>query len=267
MPARNAPSASDRPTACVAQAEASTASSTARENSSADRTEAIAIEQRSQQPAPRGEHEPERDQGNRDGIGNVAQVGAGAAVGQRRLECQEQRKCQVLEQADRDRDAAVGTVVFRLVGQLRDDDRGRGHRHGAADHDRHRRGAPKRRSRSARRAPWSAATCAPPTPSTSPRIATSRGKENSRPRVKTRKTTPKSASRRVVRCRPPARARAAQHHADGQVPEYRRQRQLAHRRDDADRGGQQDQDLQQRIVHRPSAAVNSPVRRSPAPGP
>ena len=41
-------------------------------------------------------------------------------------------------------------------------------------------------------------TCAPPTPSTSQRIATSRGSENSNPKVNTRKTTPKSASNWVV---------------------------------------------------------------------
>ena len=41
-------------------------------------------------------------------------------------------------------------------------------------------------------------TCAPPTPSTSQRIATKRGKENSSPKVNTRNTTPKSASSRVV---------------------------------------------------------------------
>ena len=37
-------------------------------------------------------------------------------------------------------------------------------------------------------------TWAPPTPSTSQRMATKRGRENSSPKVKTRKTTPKSAS-------------------------------------------------------------------------
>ena len=41
-------------------------------------------------------------------------------------------------------------------------------------------------------------TCAPPTPSTSQRIATRRGSENSNPSVNTRNTTPKSASKRVV---------------------------------------------------------------------
>ncbi len=41
-------------------------------------------------------------------------------------------------------------------------------------------------------------TCAPPTPSTSQRMATKRGSENSKPKVNTRNTTPKSASSCVV---------------------------------------------------------------------
>ena len=41
-------------------------------------------------------------------------------------------------------------------------------------------------------------TCAPPTPSTSQRMATRRGSENSNPKVNTRNTTPKSANNCVV---------------------------------------------------------------------
>ena len=58
--------------------------------------------------------------------------------GQRRYQREEQGKAQVLEQADGHGETAVGAVVLRLLGQLRDDDRRRGHRHRAADDDRDR---------------------------------------------------------------------------------------------------------------------------------
>jgi hypothetical protein len=53
---------------------------------------------------------------------------------------EQQRKAQVLEQADRHGEAAVRAVVLRLLGELRDDDGRRGHRDRAADDDRDRRG-------------------------------------------------------------------------------------------------------------------------------
>ena len=94
-------------------------------------------------------------------------------------------------------------------------------------------------------------TCAPPTPSTSPRMASKRGSENSSPSVNTRNATPKSASRRVVSLSTDQRERVrAEQHADREVAEDRRQGELAHAGHDEYRGGQQDQNLQQRIgVH------------------
>ncbi len=81
MPARKAPSASDRPTAWVAQAEASTASNTASENSSAERTEAIDEKQRPQQPASGGKHQQQRE--NRDADRRSRCAGAGALARRR----------------------------------------------------------------------------------------------------------------------------------------------------------------------------------------
>ena len=80
-------------------------------------------------------------------------------------------------------------------------------------------------------------------------MATRRGSENSSPSVNTRNTTPKSARSRVVSLSTAKREGVrAQQHADREVAEDRRQCELAHGRDDADRGGEQNQDLQQRIV-------------------
>ena len=87
-------------------------------------------------------------------------------------------------------------------------------------------------------------TCAPPTPSTSQRMATRRGSENSSPSVNTRNTTPKSASSCVVSLSARERERVrTQQHADREIAEDRRQRQFAHARDHAHRCGEQNQDL------------------------
>ena len=56
------------------------------------------------------------------------------AAAQRRQQRQKKRKAQVLKQANRHGEPAVGAVVFGLLSQLRDDDGRRGHRDRAADH-------------------------------------------------------------------------------------------------------------------------------------
>ena len=115
-------------------------------------------------------------------------------------------KAQVLEQADRDRQPAVRAGVLRLLGELGDDDGGGGHRDGAADDHRRGRGYPSSTTTGGATTAVVTSTCAPPTPSTSPRMASKRGRENSRPSVNTRNTTPNPRAAASCRCRRPARS-------------------------------------------------------------
>ena len=87
-------------------------------------------------------------------------------------------------------------------------------------------------------------TCAPPTPSTSQRIATRRGSENSNPRVKTRNTTPKSANSCVVSlpCRQREGVRTEQH-PDREISRESPAISACARRDHANGSGEQNQDL------------------------
>ena len=133
MPARKAPSASDKPAAWVAQAEASTASNTASENSSAERTDGNDEKQRPQQPAPGRQHQQQRECGDCRWRATMCAASAPAAAASADTKREQQWKAQVLKQADGHGETAVGAVVLRLLGQLRNDDRRRGHRHGAAD--------------------------------------------------------------------------------------------------------------------------------------
>ena len=100
------------------------------------------------------------------------------------------------------------------------------------------------RVRPAATMPVVTSTCAPPTPSTSQRIATRRGRENSNPSVNTRNTTPKSANSWVVA--PPVRqveGVRTQQHPHREISENGRQFQFAHARDHAHGSGEQNQDL------------------------
>ena len=92
-------------------------------------------------------------------------------------------------------------------------------------------------------------TWAPPTPSTSQRIATRRGRENSEPEREHQEhhAEIREQARRVVVHRPGEGVRTEQH-ADREIADDRGQCELARAGDDADRGGEQDQDLEQRAA-------------------
>ena len=89
---------------------------------------------RAQQPSSRGQHEQQGERSDADGAQDVSGIDGAHAAAQRRHQRQKQRKAQVLKQANRHGEPAVGAVVFGLLGQLRDDDGRRGHRDRAADH-------------------------------------------------------------------------------------------------------------------------------------
>ena len=169
MPARNAPSASDRPAAAVTKAASSVISSTFSTNSSFERRRATA---RSQARIGRGPptitmRERGRRLGERQRHGDADRVGRLARA---RDQHQQRHDREVLEQQHRDHLAAVRAVELAALGEQLGDDRGRGHRGDAAEREpglpRQRRAARRRR----RRARWCAATCAPPSPNTRRRI-------------------------------------------------------------------------------------------------
>ena len=95
-------------------------------------------EQGSQQPAAHEQHQQQRD----DGAAHHAEqprraqdvLGGGERGGQR----EERREREILEQQDADRQPGMGSVDFELLAELAHDDRGRGHRERATDHDRNR---------------------------------------------------------------------------------------------------------------------------------
>ncbi len=96
-------------------------------------------EQRPQQPASGRKNQQQRQNGDADGADDVPGVGGLSAAREHRYQGEKQRKAQVLKQTDRHGQASVRAVVLRLFGQLRNDDGGRRHGHGAADHHGHRR--------------------------------------------------------------------------------------------------------------------------------
>ena len=111
-------------------------------------------------------------------------------------------------------------------------------------------------------------TCRPPMPSTSDFIATMRASENSSPSVKTRNTTPISASTCTDGgARHEAERMRAEHHADQQVTQDRWQLETAHQAQHEQRAREQDQYLAEKVVrHRASrggcADASIPSRHS-----
>ncbi len=252
MPARKAPSASDSPTACVAHADASTASNTASENNSAERTVAITEEQRPQQPAPGGQHQQQRQNGNADGAPDMPGIGGRAAAGQHRNQGEKQGKAQILEQADRHGQASVRTVILRLLGELRNDDGRRGHGHRAADHHRHRGSHAEDQGQTAcDETGGEEHLCAADAEHFPAHGHQTRQRElkPEREHQEYHAEIRQQLRGLAVLCQR-ERMRPEQH-PDREISQNRRQFQLAYARDHAHRSGEQDQDLQQRIaVHR-----------------
>ncbi len=139
MPARNAPSAKDRPTACVAQAAPIATNSTANVKSSGELLFAISWNRG------RSSQRPEASTMS----SATAAFETASAICERRVvllrrgeharEREEGHDREVLEQQHAEREASVRAVELVLLGELAQHDGGRGHRHRAAEQDRDRR--------------------------------------------------------------------------------------------------------------------------------
>ena len=96
------------------------------------------VEQRPQQPAPRGQHDDERDgslgEGERDLERRVLVLRRREHAGER----EERHEGQVLEQQDPEGEPPVRAIELVLFGELAEHDRGRGHGDRAAEQDRDR---------------------------------------------------------------------------------------------------------------------------------
>ncbi len=251
MPARKAPSASDSPAACVAHAEESTASSTASENSSLERTPAMSTNNGRSNQRPVASTSSSAAAAIAIAAAMCGRRRVRAGCGKRRQQAEKQGEAQVLEQADRHRDPAMRARVLGLLGELSDDDGGRGHRDGAPDHDRGGRRdpeEPRRRERDQRgghehlRAPHAEHLAAHGEQARQRKFQAEREHQE-------RHADIGKQARRVVVDDQGERVRAEQH-AHREVTQDRRQGELAHAGHDEYRGGQQDQNLQQRIgVH------------------
>ncbi len=144
MPARNAPSAKDRPAACVAQAAPIATNSTAKVKSSGALLVAISWN------SGRSSQRPEASTISRA----TAALETASAISQRRVfllrrgedarEREEGHDREVLEQQHAEGEAAVRAVELVLLGELAQHDRGRGHRDRAAEQDRDRQREPDR---------------------------------------------------------------------------------------------------------------------------
>ncbi len=198
MPARNPPSASDRPAAWVAHADARTTRNTVSENSSGERNDAIAWNsgRSSQRPAANTSISASAAMATSTAIARALPVWppprsadsrASSSVNARSWNRQiatASRPCVRLFS-----DCSVSCATMIAVEDIATAPPTTTATAGAMRYA---------ATAIAATMPAVSTVCAPPTPSTSPRIATNLGRENSRPRVNTRKTTPKSASRRVV---------------------------------------------------------------------
>ena len=117
------------------------------------------VEQRPQQPAPRGQHDDERDGRLGDGERDLERRVLVLRRREHAREREEGHDREVLEQERAEGEPPVRAVELVLLGELAQHDRGRGHRDRAAEQDRDRRAAGRKPSRSRRRRPWSPATC------------------------------------------------------------------------------------------------------------
>ncbi len=206
-------------------------------------------EQRPCEPAPGSEHESERGPRDHDGQRDLPRVRRLPVARQRGLERQQQREREVLEQADGHGEPAVGAVVLRLIGQLRDDDRGRGHRHGAADDHRDRWRDPEQHDRDAgddrgRQRDLGTADAE--------HFAAHRDEPGQRELESEREDQEHHAeigeqARGLVVGRQTERV-GTQHEADREIAQDGGQRELAHGGDHDDRCREQDQHLEQRVA-------------------
>jgi hypothetical protein len=195
------------------------------------------------------QHQQQCENGDADGADNVPRVGALTAPGQHRDQGEKQGKAQVLKQTNGHRKTAMGPVVLRLLGELRNDDGRGGHGHRAADHHGHRRhhveqqhcargdqtgGDQYLRSADAQHFP-------------------THGHQTRQGELQPEREYQKhhaevSEELRGLVVEPDRKRVRTQQHAHREIPEDGRQLQLAHARDHAHRCGEQYQDLQQRIV-------------------
>jgi hypothetical protein len=191
----------------------------------------------------------QRENRDADGARDIHGAGGLRAAAQARDQGEKQRKAQILKQTNSHGEPAMGAVVLRLLGELRNDDCRRRHGYGAADHHRHRRGDIESQDGSRRNDAGGdehlRAAHAEHFPAH--RHQARQGEFQSQGKYQEHHAEVRQQSGRLVVGRERERVRSEQH-ADCEVSQNRRQLELAHSRHHAHRGGEQDQDLQQRIV-------------------
>ena len=137
MPARNAPSAIESPSAWVAHAPPSATNSTVSVKVSLLRCRAISWNSGRSAQRPSSSTTSSAMIARPTMPSSHCGPGISPAVAERRREREQRHECQVLEQQDADGEPRVRPVDLQLVAELAEDDRGRRHRERAADHDRH----------------------------------------------------------------------------------------------------------------------------------
>ena len=135
IPARNAPSAIDRPAICEAQADGQRHQQHREREQLAQAAVGDDVQQRAQQPASGGQHHEHRGDARGHELERVGHGEGFAARRQRRGQREERHHGDVLEQHDAEGEPAVRAVELGAFGEpLHDEHRG-AHGHHAAEHD------------------------------------------------------------------------------------------------------------------------------------